>query len=233
MPRRPQEHLDARRRQILDAARRCFVRDGFHATSMQDVLAEAELSVGAVYRYFKGKDDIIAAIVAEALAEVATTFDPDDPGSAAPPGRHRRPRTEGREAAPGRLAGVGTAAGPDLGRGAALAGTRRAAHRRRGRHPRRDRPAGHAAPGTRTAPRRRARRAGGRRADRVRRRLHGAARGARPCRPRCVPQPPARAYVGATRPTSDSPLSLTAGKRWSPAPDRSRSGTFSAHSGTT
>jgi TetR/AcrR family transcriptional regulator, transcriptional repressor of aconitase len=79
MPRRPQEHLDARRRQILDAARRCFIRDGFHATSMQDVLAEAELSVGAVYRYFKGKDDIIAAIVAEALAEVATTFDAYDP----------------------------------------------------------------------------------------------------------------------------------------------------------
>ena len=78
MARMPQEHLDARRRQILDAARRCFIRNGFHATSMQDVLAEAELSVGAVYRYFKGKDDIIAAIAAEALAEVATSFDTHD-----------------------------------------------------------------------------------------------------------------------------------------------------------
>jgi AcrR family transcriptional regulator len=78
MARMPQEHLDARRRQILDAARRCFIRNGFHATSMQDLLAEAELSVGAVYRYFKGKDDIIAAIAAEALAEVATSFDTHD-----------------------------------------------------------------------------------------------------------------------------------------------------------
>ncbi|MDP8969372.1 MAG: TetR/AcrR family transcriptional regulator [Actinomycetota bacterium] len=78
MARMPQEHLDARRRQILDAARRCFIRNGFHATSMQDVLAEAELSVGAVYRYFKGKDDIIAAIAAEALAEVAASFDTHD-----------------------------------------------------------------------------------------------------------------------------------------------------------
>jgi TetR/AcrR family transcriptional regulator, transcriptional repressor of aconitase len=71
MPRVSQEHLDARRRQIIDAARRCFVRNGFHATSMQDVLAEARLSAGAVYRYFPGKDDIIAAIADDALAEIS------------------------------------------------------------------------------------------------------------------------------------------------------------------
>ncbi|MCT2584136.1 TetR/AcrR family transcriptional regulator [Actinophytocola gossypii] len=79
MARMPQEHLDARRRQILDAARRCFARDGFHATSMQDLLGEAGLSAGAVYRYFRGKDDIVDAIAAEALAEVTAAFDaPDD-----------------------------------------------------------------------------------------------------------------------------------------------------------
>ena len=78
MARVSQEYLDARRRHILDAARRCFIRNGFHATSVQDILAEAELSVGAMYRYFKGKDDIIAAIVAEALSEVARTFDGAD-----------------------------------------------------------------------------------------------------------------------------------------------------------
>ncbi len=82
MARMPKEHLEARRRQILDAARRCFLRNGFHATSMQDVLAEAELSAGAVYRYFKSKDDIIAATASEALAEVASAFEADD---AAPP----------------------------------------------------------------------------------------------------------------------------------------------------
>jgi AcrR family transcriptional regulator len=83
MPRVSQEHLDARRRQILDAARRCFVRNGFHATSMQDVLAEANLSAGAVYRYFRGKDEIIAAIAGEAVAEVVgaldAAFGADDP----------------------------------------------------------------------------------------------------------------------------------------------------------
>ena len=83
MPRVSQAHLDARRRQILDAARRCFVRNGFHATSMQDVLGEADLSAGAVYRYFRSKDEIIAAIAAEVVDEVAGAldgaFDPDDP----------------------------------------------------------------------------------------------------------------------------------------------------------
>ncbi|MFF5174313.1 TetR/AcrR family transcriptional regulator [Micromonospora sp. NPDC000089] len=62
MPRVSDEHLAARRQQILDAARRCFLRDGFHHTSMQDVIAEAGLSVGAVYRYFPSKNDLITAI---------------------------------------------------------------------------------------------------------------------------------------------------------------------------
>ena len=62
VPRVSEAHLAARRQQILDAARTCFLRNGFHATSMQDVIAEAGLSVGAVYRYFRGKNEIVEAI---------------------------------------------------------------------------------------------------------------------------------------------------------------------------
>ena len=43
MPKVSQQHRDARREQIMAAARRCFLRDGFHATSMQDLFAEAGL----------------------------------------------------------------------------------------------------------------------------------------------------------------------------------------------
>jgi TetR/AcrR family transcriptional regulator, transcriptional repressor of aconitase len=75
MPRVTQEHRDARRRQILDAARRCFTANGFHATSMQDVLREANLSAGALYGYFAGKEDIIVAIAEEALAAIAGLID--------------------------------------------------------------------------------------------------------------------------------------------------------------
>lgn len=75
MARVSQEHLDARRRQILDGAARCFARNGFHGTSMQDVLREAGLSAGAVYRYFPGKEDIIAAITEETFAAIRGAFE--------------------------------------------------------------------------------------------------------------------------------------------------------------
>lgn len=74
MPRVPEEHLLARRQHILDAARVCFTRNGFHATSMQDVIAEAGVSVGAVYRYFRGKDDLVTAIAEQVVGSIAETF---------------------------------------------------------------------------------------------------------------------------------------------------------------
>ncbi|MCA2213868.1 TetR/AcrR family transcriptional regulator [Jidongwangia harbinensis] len=67
MPRVSEDHLIARREQILVAARTCFLRNGLHNTTMQDLIAEAGLSVGAVYRYFKSKNEIINAI-AESVA---------------------------------------------------------------------------------------------------------------------------------------------------------------------
>ena len=70
MPKVSQQHRNARRDQILSAARRCFLRDGFHATSMQDLFAEAGLSAGAVYRYFDSKDEVILAIAEDNMREV-------------------------------------------------------------------------------------------------------------------------------------------------------------------
>jgi AcrR family transcriptional regulator len=75
VPRVSAEHLTARRQQILDAARACFLRNGFHQTSMQDVIREANLSVGAVYRYFPSKTDLITAIAEQVIEQIATVFD--------------------------------------------------------------------------------------------------------------------------------------------------------------
>jgi AcrR family transcriptional regulator len=70
MPKVSAQYRDDRRRQILDAARRCFVRNGFHATSMQDLFAESGLSAGAVYRYFPSKADMVLAIAEDNLRDV-------------------------------------------------------------------------------------------------------------------------------------------------------------------
>lgn len=61
MPKVTDAHIEARRHQILEAARTCFSRQGFHQTSMQEICKEAGLSPGAVYGYFPSKDHIIAA----------------------------------------------------------------------------------------------------------------------------------------------------------------------------
>ena len=67
MPRVSQQYRDARRREILEAAGRCFAENGFHSTSMQDFFEASGLSAGLVYRYFRSKDELITALAGEAL----------------------------------------------------------------------------------------------------------------------------------------------------------------------
>ena len=55
MPRVDDGYLEARRSQIMDAAITCFAREGFHRTTMQDIIAETGLSAGAICRYACGR----------------------------------------------------------------------------------------------------------------------------------------------------------------------------------
>lgn len=75
MPKLRDETYAARRRHILDAARACFARRGFHAASMLDLQAEAGVSAGAIYVYFKGKDDIVLAIAEENIERLSAVLD--------------------------------------------------------------------------------------------------------------------------------------------------------------
>jgi TetR/AcrR family transcriptional repressor of uid operon len=72
-PVRAQRQSD-RRAEILEAAQRCFVRSGFHQTSMQEICAEAGMSAGNLYRYFPSKEALIAGIAERDRAEVAQEF---------------------------------------------------------------------------------------------------------------------------------------------------------------
>jgi AcrR family transcriptional regulator len=74
MPKVTDEHRAARRTEILAAACRCFARDGFHATSIADIITESGLSAGAVYLYFKSKSEIIAAVVDMTLSTADELF---------------------------------------------------------------------------------------------------------------------------------------------------------------
>jgi TetR/AcrR family transcriptional regulator, repressor for uid operon len=62
MPRVKPETLAARRDEILNAAETCFARQGFHQTTVQDVIKESGLSAGCIYSYFASKEDLIQAI---------------------------------------------------------------------------------------------------------------------------------------------------------------------------
>jgi AcrR family transcriptional regulator len=62
VPKITETKREERRQQILDAALRCFSRDGFHATTTADIVRESGLSQGALYLYFATKDDIVVAL---------------------------------------------------------------------------------------------------------------------------------------------------------------------------
>ena len=53
---------EARKIQILEAATHCVGRFGYHQTSVDTIAREAGLSKGAIYWYFKSKDDILIAL---------------------------------------------------------------------------------------------------------------------------------------------------------------------------
>jgi AcrR family transcriptional regulator len=76
MPRITEERREARREQILDAARACVLEHGLEAVSMEMIIARSGLSTGAVYRYFKGKDELLGAAVTAASREIGAAVAP-------------------------------------------------------------------------------------------------------------------------------------------------------------
>lgn len=74
---RPAED-SAKRRQILDGARRIFVRTGFDAASMNDVTREAGVSKSTLYVYFRSKEELFQALISQEresyFAEVEPLF---------------------------------------------------------------------------------------------------------------------------------------------------------------
>jgi AcrR family transcriptional regulator len=63
MPKLKPEELQARRQEIIEAARTCFLRSGFHQTTTDEICREANITAGGLYHYFTSKDELIAAVI--------------------------------------------------------------------------------------------------------------------------------------------------------------------------
>lgn len=65
---------------IMNAASALFAERGFHNTSVQEVAARAEFSVGKIYSFFKSKEAILEALMDRFIAEMGSRLDEaDDP----------------------------------------------------------------------------------------------------------------------------------------------------------
>ena len=64
---RPHGRDGERRRAILGAASRVFLRQGVHAAGMRDIAAELGMAVGNLYYYFEDKEDLLAFVQEDAL----------------------------------------------------------------------------------------------------------------------------------------------------------------------
>ncbi len=64
------KHRSAQRDKVLLAARKCFIRRGFHATGMAEISKACRMSVGNIYHYFPNKDAIVRAIADETRSRI-------------------------------------------------------------------------------------------------------------------------------------------------------------------
>ncbi|MFL5751726.1 MAG: TetR family transcriptional regulator, partial [Chloroflexota bacterium] len=82
MPRVSAQHEHEVRERIVRAATRVFSERGFHRATMQDIVRASGLSVGAIYTYFKSKDELILAgcdlITDQEMTELARRIAPVD-----------------------------------------------------------------------------------------------------------------------------------------------------------
>jgi len=96
MPRTPEENeriRQAAKDKINQAAMSLFVKKGYHATSIDDVAKLAQISKGLLYNYYKGKEELLAAMVQIRIEEVKEVM--EDAAALLTPGDQLRHIVEG------------------------------------------------------------------------------------------------------------------------------------------
>ncbi len=86
---RRERHRASLRREILEAASRLFVEEGYHGLTMRRLAERIEYSPTTIYLYFKDKDELLQAVCDEAFSQLAGTLDRLQRAPGAPLGRLR------------------------------------------------------------------------------------------------------------------------------------------------
>jgi TetR/AcrR family transcriptional regulator, transcriptional repressor of aconitase len=73
VPRVSQVQLDARRREILAAARACFARHGYEGATVRRLEEATGLSRGAIFHHFRDKDSLFLAVAEDDAAAMVAT----------------------------------------------------------------------------------------------------------------------------------------------------------------
>lgn len=77
MPKRSKEYMAARRNHILDAALQCYLEQGFNNLSVADICKAAGISMGALYKHFKTKREIILALADRNIEQIQLVLFPN------------------------------------------------------------------------------------------------------------------------------------------------------------
>lgn len=68
------EYKEKKRQEILQSALVCFAKKGFEASTVDDIVSHSGMSKGAIYNYFKSKDEIYLALMERQTSDSRTKF---------------------------------------------------------------------------------------------------------------------------------------------------------------
>ncbi len=88
MPRAQPLAPDARRAQLLSAARQVFAERGYHRASVSDIIKAAEVARGTFYNYFESKRAVFRAVLEDVMDAVAGAVQTIDVNAPIPPQVH-------------------------------------------------------------------------------------------------------------------------------------------------
>jgi TetR/AcrR family transcriptional regulator len=75
LTRKERERLE-HRREILEAAERVFVRNGYHEATVGVIAKEAQFAAGTLYNFFKNKEDLYVNVIDKVIREFMDLFEP-------------------------------------------------------------------------------------------------------------------------------------------------------------